>query len=189
MCIRDRSGRPSLPGVPGTRPGRPGRTRRSPPALRGRTRAGRRRAPRAFRWSRHPRGRPGSCRRLVGRACSRANNRSLANTLFRRDGGTIQAYLVDAETSETHAALSDGQRAYDLEVLVENVAFGLADLAAFQGHPEAMDDQIVAAESVRHRYTALWQELHDQVEIQAGDRFAIQAHIRCLLYTSPSPRD
>lgn len=105
---------------------------------------------------------------------------SLANTLFRRDGGTIQAYLVDAETSETHAALSDGQRAYDLDVLVENVAFGLADLAAFQGHPEAMDDQIAAAESVRYRYTALWQELHDQVEIQAGDRFAIQAHIRRL---------
>ena len=55
---------------------------------------------------------------------------SLANTLFRRDGDLIQAYLVDAETSETHSRLSDGQREYDLEVLVENVAFGLADLAA-----------------------------------------------------------
>ena len=105
---------------------------------------------------------------------------SLSNTLFRRDGGTIQAYLVDAETSETYAALSDGQRAYDLDVLVENVAFGLADLAVYQGHPEAMDEQIAAAESVRHRYTALWRELHDQIDIQAGDRFAIQAHIRRL---------
>jgi tRNA A-37 threonylcarbamoyl transferase component Bud32 len=105
---------------------------------------------------------------------------SLSNTLFRRDGGTIQAYLVDAETSETYAALSDGQRAYDLDVLVENVAFGLADLAAYQGHPEAMDEQIAAAESVRHRYTALWRELHDQIDIQAGDRYAIQAHIRRL---------
>jgi hypothetical protein len=105
---------------------------------------------------------------------------SLANTLFRRDGGTIQAYLVDAETSETYPSLSDGQRAYDLDVLVENVAFGLADLAAFQGHPEAMEDQIAAAESVRHRYSALWRELHGQVEIQAGDRFAIQAYIRRL---------
>jgi tRNA A-37 threonylcarbamoyl transferase component Bud32 len=105
---------------------------------------------------------------------------SLANTLFRRDGGTIQAYLVDAETSETYVELSDGQRAYDLDVLVENVAFGLADLAAYQGHPEAMDEQIAAAESVRHRYTGLWQVLHDQVETQAGDRFAIQAHIRRL---------
>ena len=60
---------------------------------------------------------------------------SLANTLFRRDGDRIQAYLVDAETSEVHPTLSDGQRAYDLEILVENVAFGLADLAAMQDAP------------------------------------------------------
>ena len=58
---------------------------------------------------------------------------SLANTLFRRDGDKIQAFLVDAETSEIHPALSDGQRAYDLDILVENVAFGLADLGAMQG--------------------------------------------------------
>ena len=35
---------------------------------------------------------------------------SLANTLFRRDGDRIQAYLVDAETTEIHATLSAGQR-------------------------------------------------------------------------------
>ena len=35
---------------------------------------------------------------------------SLANTLFRRDGDKIQAFLVDAETSEIHPSLSDGQR-------------------------------------------------------------------------------
>ena len=58
---------------------------------------------------------------------------SLANTLFRRDGDRIQAYLVDAETSEVHPSLSDGQRRFDLDILVENVAFGLADLAAYQG--------------------------------------------------------
>ena len=58
---------------------------------------------------------------------------SLANTLFRRDGDRIQAYLVDAETSEVHPSLSDGQRRFDLDILVENVAFGLADLAPYQG--------------------------------------------------------
>ncbi|MDA8236775.1 MAG: DUF4032 domain-containing protein [Chloroflexi bacterium] len=105
---------------------------------------------------------------------------SLANTLFRRDGDTFAAYLVDAETSEVHGRLSEGQRAHDLEVLVENVAFGLADLAAFQGHPEAMDEQIEAAEAVRTRYLELWDELFRQVEIQPGDRFAIQAHVRRL---------
>ena len=105
---------------------------------------------------------------------------SLANTLFRRDGDTYAPNLVDAETSEVHAELSDGQRAYDLDVLVENVAFGLADLAAFQGRPEAMDEQIEAAEAVRTRYEQLWEELFRQVEIQPGDRYAISAHVRRL---------
>ena len=87
---------------------------------------------------------------------------------------------MDAETSEVHATLSDGQRAYDLDVLVENVAFGLADLAAFQGRRDTMDEQIEAAEAVRTRYTQLWEELFRQVEIQPGDRFAISAHVRRL---------
>src|SRR6185437_10802392 len=34
---------------------------------------------------------------------------SLSNTLFRRDAGALSAYLVDAETGELHAELSDGQ--------------------------------------------------------------------------------
>jgi hypothetical protein len=105
---------------------------------------------------------------------------SLANTLFRRDGDRIQAYLVDAETSETFPSLSDGQRAYDLEILVENVAFGLADLAAYLGRDEDMDEAIVAAQSVRIRYEAVWSELHDQPELVPGDRRAIQARLRRL---------
>lgn len=105
---------------------------------------------------------------------------SLANTLFRRDGNRIQAYLVDAETSEVHAALSDGQRAYDLEILVENVAFGLADLAAYLGRPFEEDDPIEAAESVRRRYERLWFELHREDEIVSGDRHAVRRRIRLL---------
>ncbi len=104
---------------------------------------------------------------------------SLANTLFRRDGDLIQAYLVDAETSEIHAALSDGQREYDAEILVENVAFGLADLAAMQ---EASDpeESIAAAERVRDRYRAVWAELHDEPILFAGDRQAIRSRVRRL---------
>ncbi len=105
---------------------------------------------------------------------------SLANTLFRRDGDRIQAFLVDAETSEVHPSLSDGQRAYDLEVLVENIAFGLADLAALQGRPDAFDEAIAAAESARRRYEAVWAELHDEPELRAGDRFAVNSRIRRL---------
>ena len=105
---------------------------------------------------------------------------SLANTLFRRDGDKIQAYLVDAETSELHPRLSDGQRAYDLEVLVENVAFGLADVAAMQGVEDLLDEALAAAESVRDRYRALWDELHAEVEVGAGERFAMAARVRRL---------
>jgi hypothetical protein len=104
---------------------------------------------------------------------------SLANTLFRRDADKIQAYLVDAETSEVHPALSDGQRAYDLDILVENVAFGLHDLAALQGRDDP-DDAIEAAESVRDRYTALWDELHHEPNVAPGDRHAIRARVRRL---------
>jgi Domain of unknown function (DUF4032)/Lipopolysaccharide kinase (Kdo/WaaP) family len=104
---------------------------------------------------------------------------SLANTLFRRDGDRIQAYLVDAETSEVHPVLSDGQREYDAEILVENVAFGLADLAAMQGEADP-DESIAAAERVRDRYRAVWAELHDEPILRAGDRQAIRARVRRL---------
>ncbi len=104
---------------------------------------------------------------------------SLANTLFRRDGDRIQAYLVDAETSEVHAQLSDGQREYDVEILVENVAFGLADLAAMQEAADP-DEAIEAAERVRERYRAVWAELHDEPVLHAGDRQAIRARVRRL---------
>jgi Domain of unknown function (DUF4032)/Lipopolysaccharide kinase (Kdo/WaaP) family len=105
---------------------------------------------------------------------------SLANTLFRRDGDRIQAYLVDAETSEIHPQLSTGQRNYDLEILVENVAFGMADLAAYLGRSDETEDAIEAAESVRSRYDAVWSELHGQPDIIPGDRQEIRARLRRL---------
>jgi hypothetical protein len=103
---------------------------------------------------------------------------SLANTLFRRDGNRVQAYLVDAETSEVHPSLTDGQRRHDLEILVENVAFGLADLAAFQGTD--MEAGIEAAESVRDRYSAVWEELHHVADVSPGDRQGVRARVRRL---------
>lgn len=105
---------------------------------------------------------------------------SLANTLFRRDGDKIQAFLVDAETSEIHPSLSDGQRGYDLDILVENVAFGLADLGAMQDRPDAFDDAVDAAETVRARYAAIWDELHLEPELSPDDRHAVRARVRRL---------
>lgn len=105
---------------------------------------------------------------------------SLANTLFRRDGARIQAFLVDAETSEVHPSLSDGQREFDLEILVENVGYGLADVAMFQGRPEDVDAAITASENIRERYHALWRELHLEPHLPAGDRHAIRGQLRRL---------
>ena len=87
---------------------------------------------------------------------------------------------MDAETSELHPGLSNGQRAFDLEVLVENVAFGLADLAAAQGRDDLLDDALAAAETVRDRYNALWDELHVEIEVGGDERFAIAARVRRL---------
>ena len=106
---------------------------------------------------------------------------SLANTLFRRDGQTLQAFLVDAETSEIHPALSDGQRAYDLEILVENVAGDLADIGAQIGRPsEMIDEDFEAAERVAQSYRSLWDELHREETIGPGDRYRVEARVRRL---------
>ncbi len=105
---------------------------------------------------------------------------SLANTLFRRDGDRIQAYLVDAETSEVHPSLSDGQRRYDLDILVENVGYGLADVALLQNRREDLDGAVEAAENVRDRYDAIWRELHLEPKLPAGDRHAIRSQLRRL---------
>ncbi len=105
---------------------------------------------------------------------------SLANTLFRRDGDRIEAYLVDAETSAVFPSLSDGQRAYDLDILVENVAFGLADLSAMQGWNEAPEDAIAAAERVRDGYGQVWTLIHDEPVLHPDDRQAIRRRVRKL---------
>lgn len=104
---------------------------------------------------------------------------SLANTLFSRDGQVLQAWLVDAETSEIHPQLSDGQRQHDVDILVENVAGGLVDLAARLGQPDEMFDALVdEAASVAARYQALWDVLHAEPVFPYADRFQIEGQIR-----------
>jgi hypothetical protein len=93
---------------------------------------------------------------------------------------------VDAETSEVFPSLSDGARAHDLDILVENVAFGLADLAAIAEPPagvttdDLMDDAIRAAEHVRARYDSIWTLIHDEPELHPDDRQAIRNRVRKL---------
>ena len=80
---------------------------------------------------------------------------SLSNTLFRRDAGAFAAYLVDAETGELHTALSDGQRAQDLDIAAVNIAGELFDLEAASLLAESVEATDVA-DSVISRYESLW---------------------------------
>jgi tRNA A-37 threonylcarbamoyl transferase component Bud32 len=106
---------------------------------------------------------------------------SLANTLFSRDGQVLQAALVDAETSAVHPRLSDGQRQMDMEILVENVAAGMVDLAARLDRPEDLNDVLIAeAFGVRETYDRLWETLHTEPVFGFSDRFEVEGTIRRL---------
>jgi hypothetical protein len=105
---------------------------------------------------------------------------SLANTLFTRDGQVLQASLVDAETSEVHPTLSDGQREHDMQILVENVAGGMADLAEQLNREELIDTLIEEARDIQNRYQQLWNILRAEPVFGLADRYRVEATIRQL---------
>ncbi|WP_197381889.1 DUF4032 domain-containing protein [Mycolicibacterium mengxianglii] len=106
---------------------------------------------------------------------------SLANTLFSRDGQVLQAALVDAETSAVHPSLSDGQRQWDMEILVENVAAGMLDLAARLDNADELQDTLIAeALGVRDTYDRLWETLHTEPVFGFSDRHEVESTIRQL---------
>jgi hypothetical protein len=103
---------------------------------------------------------------------------SLSNTLFRLYAGDIEAYLVDAETAEIHPALTDGQRAYDLDLAYERIAGELFDLQA--GDLLSQDvDPIETAQEVVARYGALWNEVtREDVVTRDEQRYKIGERIQ-----------
>jgi hypothetical protein len=105
---------------------------------------------------------------------------SLANTLFSRDGQLLQAQLVDAETSEVHPVLSRGQREHDLDIMVENVAMGMIDLAERLGRSTLEDVLIDEAEQTRSRYYELWDALHAEPTFDFADRYRVEGTVRKL---------
>ena len=105
---------------------------------------------------------------------------SLANTLFSRDGQTLQAWLVDAETSEVHPTLSRGQREYDLDIMVENVAMGMTDLAERLGRSALEDVLIAEVDQTRARYDTLWDALHAEPVFGFTDRYRVEGMVRKL---------
>jgi hypothetical protein len=125
---------------------------------------------------------------------------SLSNTLFRRDAGELAAYLVDAETGEQHARLSDGQRSYDLDIAAENVFGELLDVEAQLGSALARSpaeptapggksstpaafrrvgegDAATLAAEIRERYERLWAELTAEENFAAGDERRLRARL------------
>ena len=101
---------------------------------------------------------------------------SLSNTLFRRDAGAFAAYLVDAETGDLHQHLSDGQRAYDLEIARVNVIGELMDLEA----GEILDstvDTLTVGEMLVVRYDELWKELTVSEWFEPGEMWRVQSRI------------
>ena len=105
---------------------------------------------------------------------------SLANTLFSRDGQILQAWLVDAETSEVHPVLSRGQREHDLDIMVENVAMGMVDLAERLGRTALEDVLIAEVEQTRTRYETLWETLHAEPVFGFTDRYRVEGTVRRL---------
>jgi hypothetical protein len=104
---------------------------------------------------------------------------SLSNTLFRRDAGELQSTLVDAETSEAHESLSDGQRRQDLMIMEENVSGELGDLAAMVELPPALA-AFDTGEHIRQRYERLWAEISREVVLTPTERWRIHERIRAL---------
>jgi hypothetical protein len=101
---------------------------------------------------------------------------SLSNTLFRRDAGALQAYIIDVETAERHDELSTGQRELDLMLATDNVAGGLLDLQA-AGRLAAGIDPIEVALAIDERYQALWFELTSPATTAIGDVEPVRARL------------
>ena len=105
---------------------------------------------------------------------------SLSNALFRYDAGTLEAYLVDAETSEQHPSLSTGQREWDLALAVERVSGELMDLDAGGLLPPDIDP-VETGLDLQRRYEALWAELTGEEILRPDEqRYRIAERLRRL---------
>jgi hypothetical protein len=104
---------------------------------------------------------------------------SLSNTLFCRDAGAFAAYLVDAETGTLYESLTDGQRAYDLDLARTNIIGELMDLQA--GELIADDvDAIEIGDQLVERYDELWSALTERESFGADERWRVSARIERL---------
>ncbi len=101
---------------------------------------------------------------------------SLSNVLYRYDAAALDITMVDGETVELHNELTPGQRREDIEVMIMNVAGGMADIAAEQG-VDLDDADLALGEEIADRYDGLWAELTDNPVIGPEERYRITERI------------
>jgi hypothetical protein len=101
---------------------------------------------------------------------------SLSNVLYRYDAGAIEVTMVDAETAQMHETLTAGQRTEDLEIMIVNVAGGMADIAAEQG-ADLDEADLHLGEDVARRYESLWVELTSRVVIAGTEQYRVTESI------------
>ena len=104
---------------------------------------------------------------------------SLSNVLLRYDAAALQAWLVDAETARLYDELTDGQRHEDLDIMILNVAGGMADIAASQDL-DLDDADLGLGEDITDRYHALWSEVTRDEVIGPEERFRISDRLQRL---------
>ena len=108
---------------------------------------------------------------------------SLSNTLFRRDAGMLQAYLVDAETAEIHTGyFPPALRFHDLQIMEQNLAGEFGELRE-SGMLSLIDMTVPLSEAsdyILDRYQRLWEEITRDDVINPGEHFRIQERIRAL---------
>lgn len=104
---------------------------------------------------------------------------SLNNVLYRYDADAIETIMVDGETAEIYEGemLSSGRREEDIQIMIENVAGGMADIAAEAGVD--MDEaDLFLGEDIANRYRALWAEVSSEEVIQEDESYKIEERVR-----------
>lgn len=101
---------------------------------------------------------------------------SLSNVLYRFDAGAIETIMVDAETATLYDSISKGRRSEDLDIMQENLAGGMADIAAAAGEDLDRADLEIGID-IAKRYDSLWDELNEELVIAPSERYLIRERI------------
>lgn len=103
---------------------------------------------------------------------------SLSNTLFRRDAGALQAYMVDAENSEIHLPpLMPALRFQDLQNMDANIIAEMLELTQ-EGFEFSSAMVYETGKSIKQRYHLLWEEITQEAIISPHETYQIQDRIR-----------